>query len=82
MIFLSHIEERQDHLVEGLTGLEIYNRHWDAKRDPASLLASDDLQAVGGRNSLFSAILWVSPGLAGTPCGALCAVEKPLWSWN
>ncbi len=39
MIFLSHIEERQEHPVEGLTGLEIYNRHWDAKRDPASLLA-------------------------------------------
>jgi hypothetical protein len=39
MIFLSHIEERQDHPVEGLTGLEIYNRHWDAKRDKASLPA-------------------------------------------
>jgi hypothetical protein len=38
MIFLSHIEERQDHSLEGLTGLEIYNRHWDAKRDAASLL--------------------------------------------
>jgi hypothetical protein len=38
MIFLSHIEERQDHSLEGLTGLEIYNRHWDAKRDTASLL--------------------------------------------
>jgi hypothetical protein len=39
MIFLSHIEERQDHPVAGLTGLEIYNRHWDAKQDRASLLA-------------------------------------------
>jgi hypothetical protein len=39
MIFLSHIEERKDHPVEGLTGLEIYNRHWDAKRDKTSLLA-------------------------------------------
>lgn len=39
MIFLSHIEERKDHSMEGLTGLEIFNRHWDAKRDKASLVA-------------------------------------------
>jgi hypothetical protein len=39
MIFLSHIEERKDHAVDGLTGLEIYNRHWDAKQDRVSLLA-------------------------------------------
>jgi hypothetical protein len=39
LIFLSHIEERKDHAVYGLTGLEIYNRHWDAKRDKGSLLA-------------------------------------------
>lgn len=39
LIFLSHIEERKDHPVDGLTGLEIYNRHWDAKQDKASLLS-------------------------------------------
>ncbi len=39
LIFLSHIEERKDHPVDGLTGLEITNRHYDAKRDPGSLLA-------------------------------------------
>jgi hypothetical protein len=39
MIFLSHIEERPEYAVDGLTGLEIYNRHWDAKKDPASLLS-------------------------------------------
>jgi hypothetical protein len=39
MIFLSHLEERVDHSVEGLTGLEIYNRHYDAKRDMAGLVA-------------------------------------------
>jgi hypothetical protein len=38
MIFLSHIEERKDHPVDGLTGMEIYNRHWDAKQDRASTL--------------------------------------------
>jgi len=39
MIFLSHLEERLNHPVDGLTGLEIFNRHWDAKQDKASLLA-------------------------------------------
>jgi hypothetical protein len=39
IIFLSHIEERPDHSLDGLTGLEIYNRHWDAKKDIASLVA-------------------------------------------
>ena len=38
MIFLSHIEERPDYPMDGLTGLEIYNRHWDAKRDISSML--------------------------------------------
>jgi hypothetical protein len=39
MIFLSHIEERPDHSLDGLTGLEIENRHYDAKRDKTSVLA-------------------------------------------
>jgi hypothetical protein len=39
LIFLSHIEERKDHPLDGLTGLEIENRHYDAKRDKGSLLA-------------------------------------------
>jgi hypothetical protein len=38
MIFLSHIEERVDHPLDGITGLEICNRHYDAKRDMASLV--------------------------------------------
>lgn len=38
LAFLSHIEERPDHSMEGLTGLEIYNRHYDAKRDLPGLL--------------------------------------------
>ncbi len=39
MIFLSHVEERVDHPMDGLTGLEICNRHYDAKKDMASLFA-------------------------------------------
>ncbi len=38
LIFLSHIEERPDHSTGGLTGMEIYNRHADAKKDLATLL--------------------------------------------
>lgn len=38
MLFLSHIEERPDHPMDGLTGLEIYNRHFDAKRDIRGML--------------------------------------------
>jgi hypothetical protein len=33
LIFLSHIEERFDHPMDGLSGMEIYNRHADAKDD-------------------------------------------------
>ncbi len=39
LIFLSHIEERPGHSMAGLDGLEIYNRHFDAKNDPAGLIA-------------------------------------------
>ena len=39
LMFLSHIEERPDHSVAGLDGMEIYNRHADAKKDRAGLLA-------------------------------------------
>lgn len=39
MAFLSHLEERVDHGVEGLTGLEVYNRHYDAKRDMTGLVS-------------------------------------------
>ncbi len=31
--FLSHIEERFEHPMDGLAGLEVYNRHADAKDD-------------------------------------------------
>ena len=39
LIFLSHIEERPGHAMAGLNGMEIYNRHADAKKDAAGLLA-------------------------------------------
>jgi hypothetical protein len=39
LILLSHVEERVTHPMDGLTGMEIYNRHADAKDDPAVLAA-------------------------------------------
>jgi hypothetical protein len=39
LIFLSHIEERKEHPMDGLTGLEIANRHYDAKKDGPGLVA-------------------------------------------
>ncbi len=39
LIFLSHIEERPNHSMVGLDGMEIYNRHADAKKDAAGLIA-------------------------------------------
>jgi hypothetical protein len=38
LIFLSHAEERLDHPMTGLNGMEIYNRHADAKHDKAGPL--------------------------------------------
>ena len=39
LILLSHIEERPDHSMAGLNGMEIYNRHADAKKDAAGVRA-------------------------------------------
>jgi hypothetical protein len=39
LILLSHIEERPDHSMAGINGMEIYNRHADAKKDAAGVRA-------------------------------------------
>jgi len=39
LAFLSHVEERFDHSMDGLTGMEIYNRHADAKDDMTALFS-------------------------------------------
>ena len=39
MAFLSHVEERLHHSMDGLTGMEIYNRHADALDDGDSMRA-------------------------------------------
>ena len=33
LIFLSHLESKQDYSLKGLTGIEVYNRHYDAMDD-------------------------------------------------
>ncbi len=39
LAFLSHVEERPDHDMSGLDGMEIYNRHADAKKDKGGIAA-------------------------------------------
>lgn len=39
LVFLSHLEERADHPLDGLHGIEIYNRHADSLDDEESLRA-------------------------------------------
>jgi len=39
LIFLSHVEDRFDAAMDGLTGMEIYNRHADAKDDMTALFS-------------------------------------------
>ncbi|SIO44557.1 hypothetical protein SAMN05444166_4787 [Singulisphaera sp. GP187] len=39
LIFLSHIEERPEHPMTDLDGMEIYNRHADLKKDKESVAA-------------------------------------------
>ncbi|WP_435011341.1 histidinol phosphatase [Tundrisphaera lichenicola] len=39
LAFLSHVEERPDHEMADLDGMEIYNRHADAKKDQAGLVS-------------------------------------------
>jgi nicotinamidase-related amidase len=38
LAFLSHVEERPAQPTDRLDGMEIYNRHYDAKRDPTTLV--------------------------------------------
>jgi hypothetical protein len=37
LVLLSHVEERPEHPLDGLHGMEIYNRHADAKDEGASM---------------------------------------------
>lgn len=39
LAFLSHVEDRVNASLDGLTGMEIYNRHADAKDDMAAVFA-------------------------------------------
>ncbi|MDR3638918.1 MAG: histidinol phosphatase [Isosphaeraceae bacterium] len=39
LIFLSHIEERPDHPMTGLTGMEVYNSHAESKKNTPAMLA-------------------------------------------
>lgn len=55
LAFLSHVEERLNHPLNGLTGLEIYNRHADAMQDPQTLaILLLEMTSLDGYQSLKS----------------------------
>ena len=39
LAFLCHVEERFEHSMDGLSGMEVYNRHADAKDDMGAVVA-------------------------------------------
>lgn len=53
MAFLSHVENVVDHPMDGVTGMEIYNRHYDAMDDTGLLLyVVQQLATPGGGEAL------------------------------
>lgn len=54
LIFLSHIEARFRHPMDGLTGMEIYNRHADSIDDIFALLSLGQVVADPARYAEFS----------------------------
>lgn len=57
LIFLSHIEERVSHPMDNLTGMEIYNRHFDAMDDLLSLASLSTVMVDKKRHAEFEALL-------------------------
>ena len=60
LAFLSHVEDRAEHSLDGLAGMEIYNRHADAKDDARSMRAlvewmtdPDDLERLEAALRLY-----------------------------
>ena len=53
MMFLSHLEERMDWEIQGLTGCEIYNTHADFKEEKALITAmKNPLWLIGAAESI------------------------------
>ena len=79
MLFLSHVEERMGHSMEGLTGMEIYNRHHDANDDMALLFTlvqwatdPDDAARIAGLIEKYpDEILGRAVGLSGGLLGEM-----------
>lgn len=61
LIFLSHIEARFQHPMDGLTGLEIYNRHADAMDDIFALASLVQVMVDPKRHAEFQKLLETYP---------------------
>lgn len=54
LIFLSHVEARFNHPMDGLTGIEAYNRHADAMDDMLALVSLVNVLTDPARFAVFS----------------------------
>lgn len=61
LIFLSHIEMRFKHPMDGLTGMEVYNRHADAIDDAFALLSLANVMTNPRQLPEFAAALQAYP---------------------
>lgn len=61
LIFLSHLEARFDHPVDGLTGIEMYNRHFDAMQHMMVLFSLPSIMLDPGRYAETRAALEAYP---------------------
>lgn len=57
MLFLSHVEERTDHPMDGITGMEVYNRHYDAMDDMMLLLHVVQRLTKAGEAEILSELI-------------------------
>jgi len=61
LIFLSHLESKFNHSMDGLTGIEAYNRHADAMDDAMSMLQLPAMITHADRHRELSAALEAYP---------------------
>lgn len=61
LLFLSHVEQRMDHDMDGVSGMEIYNRHADAMDDMGILITLMGYATDPGAAKEFQRLLELYP---------------------
>lgn len=72
LIFLSHIESKLSRGMDGMTGLEIYNNHYDAMEDAAMMMA------LIGKMTDPKSVAELQKGLEEHPAPLYAALVDPL----